>query len=118
MDSIDKQLDELLRRSEIHLGDDGFTESVLKRLPKRKFSGGKSRYWTLASATALGSILTIILAPPIETAFGLFAILSAYQILMLAAFLFITVLAIPLAWYLYTRFVGDSWEIALKRYSD
>ena len=118
MDLTDKQLGELLKRSEIQLGDDGFTESVLKHLPQRKFSRETSRSWTLASASAVGSILTLILAPPIETSFGLFATLGSYQTLMFGALLFITVLAIPLAWFLYTRLVGDSWEIAQKKYPD
>lgn len=115
MDSIDKQLDIILRKPETPIGDDGFSEGVVNRLPKRRRSREKCRSWTLAGAAAIGSILTLILVPPIETALKLFETLSAYLILMFAVFLVITISAFPLAWLLYSRFVSSPWEPAIPR---
>lgn len=115
MESIDKQLDGMLRKSETLIGDDGFSEGIINRLPKRRLSREKFRNWTLAGAAAMGSILTLILAPPIETAFKLFETLSAYPMLMFAIFIVTTILAVPLAWLLYSKFAGNPWESTIPR---
>lgn len=108
MDSLDQKLDEMLRKTEAPVGDDGFSEGVVNRLPKRRLNREKCRSWTLAGAAAMGSILTLLLAPPIETAFRLFEILGAYRIWMLAFFLVLIILTLPSAWLLYSRLVGNS----------
>ena len=80
MDFItDEQLEDALQKSETSISDDGFTESVLARLPKRKSISVKPRCWTLAGAAAIGSFLTLLLAPPIEKAFGLYKITRGSQ---------------------------------------
>ena len=108
MDSLDKQLDKMLRKPEIAIGDDGFSENVLRGIPKQKINREKSRCWTLAGAAAIGSILTLLLAPPIEAVFRLFEVVSAHQLLTFAILFVITVTAVPLAMFLYSKLVDNS----------
>ena len=115
MDLIDKQLDAMLRKSEQPINDDSFSESVLNRLPRKWHNREKYRKWTLAGAAAMGSLLTLILAPPIETVLKYFEINSPYQILKLLVFLFLMVLSVPLVSLLYSRFAGSSWKPTLPR---
>jgi hypothetical protein len=115
MDFIDKQLDAMLRKPETPISDDGFSESVLSRLPGRGHYREKYRKWTLAGAAAMGSLLTLILAPPIETVFKYFEIKSTVQVLVLLIFLFLMVLSVPLAWLLYSRLADSSWKPTFPR---
>ena len=48
------------------LADDDFSSTVLARLPPRR-RRSTARRWTVAGAAALGSALTLALAPPLET---------------------------------------------------
>ena len=63
------QIDAALRMRESTLADDDFSEKVLARLPPRR-RHSTARRWTLAGAAALGSALTLALAPPLETVLG------------------------------------------------
>ena len=63
------QIEAALRMSEPTLADDDFSEKVLARLPARR-RRSTARRWTLAGAAALGSALTLALAPPLETVLG------------------------------------------------
>ena len=56
-----------LRSPEPALPDDEFSANVLARLPARERRSNPRR-WTLAGAAALGSALTLAIAPPLETA--------------------------------------------------
>jgi hypothetical protein len=56
-----------LRSPEPALADEDFSTGVLARLPAQPLRGN-SRRWTLAAAAALGSALTLAIAPPLETA--------------------------------------------------
>lgn len=103
MDSIDKKLEEMLQRSETPIGDDGFTESVLRSLPRRKLGIERSRRWTLVGSAVMGSFLTLLLARPVETAFRLFEISGSYMTMIFAALLSIIFLFIPVAWFLYSQ---------------
>ena len=109
MDFItDKQLEEALQRSETSISDNGFTESVLACLPKRRGISLKPRCWTLAGAAAIGSFLTLLLAPPIEKAFSLYKITHGYHTTILADLLLITILAVPTGWVLYSQIQKES----------
>lgn len=55
-----------LRAPEQALADDDFSSTVLARLPPRQ-RRSTARRWTVAGAAALGSALTLALAPPLET---------------------------------------------------
>src|SRR5688572_9570995 len=74
------QIDAALRMPEPTLADDEFSANVLARLPPRRRQS-TARRWTVAGAAALGSALTLALAPPLETALGsLLPSLSAWSI--------------------------------------
>ena len=65
---MQEQLDPLeraLRAPEQPLADEEFSAGVLARLPPRR-RPSSARRWTLAGAAALGSALTLVLAPPLE----------------------------------------------------
>jgi len=96
MDPIDRRLDQALRAPETAIADDGFSEIVLERLPRRRLGGAASRRWTLAAAAATGSLLTILLAPPVESAFGLARLSGGLQTFVLATLAFVATVAIPL----------------------
>lgn len=106
--SSDKQLEDTLLKSENAIIDDGFSESVLDRLPKKRRADIKSRCWTLAGAAAMGSILTLILAPPIEKAFNLYRITHGYHTTVLAVLITIVLLAVPTSWVLFSQLDRDS----------
>jgi hypothetical protein len=97
MESVDSRVDHALRASEMAIADNGFSESVLRLLPRRRLSSAASRRWTLAGAAATGSLLTILLAPPVESAFGLAHLSGSLQTLALAALAFAATVGIPLA---------------------
>lgn len=97
MESVDRQVEQGLRVPETSIADAGFSESILHRLPRRRLSGATSRRWTLAVAAAMGSLLTIVLAPPVESAFGLARLSGGLQTLALAALAFVATVGIPLA---------------------
>jgi hypothetical protein len=96
MESLDRRVEQALRAPETAIGDDGFSESVLRGLPRRRLSSAASRRWTLAAAAATGSLLTILLAPPVESAFGLARLSGSLQTLALAALVFAATVGIPL----------------------
>jgi MFS family permease len=74
------QIEAALRTPEPPLADDDFSERVLARLPPRRRRSTAQR-WTLAGAAALGSALTLALAPPLETVLGsLLPSLSSWSI--------------------------------------
>jgi hypothetical protein len=66
---MNKDIDNLeaaLRTPEPPLADEDFSADVLARLPPRR-GRTTARHWTLAGSAALGSALTLALAPPLET---------------------------------------------------
>jgi hypothetical protein len=66
---MNEQLDAIeaaLRTPEPALADESFSASVLSRLPAPR-RRNSARRWTLAGAAALGSALTLALAPPLES---------------------------------------------------
>jgi MFS family permease len=74
------QIEAALRMPEPTLADDEFSAKVLARLPQRRRRNA-ARRWTLAGAAALGSVLTLALAPPFETVLGsLLPSLAAWSI--------------------------------------
>lgn len=100
MSNADLDLDKLLRSPDPELPDSGFTESVLRRLPAKRRERMPMRRWTLASAAALGSLTTYLLAEPIEHALSSYAVLPA-PVITIAALALLASLSI--AWILYTE---------------
>ena len=58
-------IDAALRSPEPTLADDDFSTNVMARLPARQHRS--ARRWTVAGAAALGSVLTLAIAPPLES---------------------------------------------------
>jgi len=112
---MDRRIEEMLRKAETSIGDDGFSENVLNRLPKKRLIRTRYRGWTLAAAAATGSILTLLLAPPIEFTLRTLEVLDRYQAVTYAAFLFLAVLLVPAAWILCSHFAADTSESSHPR---
>jgi MFS family permease len=87
------RIEQALRVPEPMLPDDDFSEAVLARLPPRR-RRVDARRWTLAGAAALGSALTLALAPPLG---DVVASLSPWTVppAVLTAAALIAVVAIP-----------------------
>ncbi|MBX5460793.1 MAG: hypothetical protein IRZ28_06830 [Steroidobacteraceae bacterium] len=100
MTHADRELDKMLRSPEPELPDSGFTETVLRRLPTKRWARTPMRRWTLASAAALGSLSTYLLADPIEHALSTYAAFPA-PVLTIATLALLV--SLPLAWILYTE---------------
>jgi hypothetical protein len=69
MNELRDPIEEALRTPEPALGDEEFSANVLARLPPQR-RGTAARRWTVAGAATLGSVLTLALAPPLETVLG------------------------------------------------
>lgn len=102
-DRIDTEIEIALRRSEPAIGDDGFSDSVMARLPQSRLSTAAKRRWTLGGAAALGSILTSVLGAPLETAFSTFVLQGGFSMAVLGIACLVGLVAIPVAWALYSR---------------
>jgi hypothetical protein len=70
MNNLDDALDAALRTREPAVGDAGFSERLLARLPPIKKRRAVPRRWTLAAAAAVGSLATILFAPTVESLIG------------------------------------------------
>lgn len=68
MDELEANLVRMLKRSDARTGDEGFTESVMASLPRRRFAGARARRWTLAMAATGGALFTAVLAAPLDRA--------------------------------------------------
>lgn len=93
---MNQQVDRIeaaLRTAEPALADDDFSAMVLARLPPRRRLVS-ARRWTLAGAAAMGSALTLALAPPLE---DVVASLSPWSVppLALSAVALIAIVTIP-----------------------
>ena len=103
MDPLTKKLDAALRQSEPVIGDGDFSARVMSALPRRRPSRDTARRWTLGGAAALGSVLTSVLGAPLEEAFSRFVLEGGIQATGIGIALFIGLIAIPVAWLLYSR---------------
>ena len=92
-------LDAALRRNEPAIGDGGFSDRVLARLPPRHARRTVPRRWTLAGAAAAGSVATILLAPTVESVIG-FSVpyVGMAPILTIVAMLAVAIGSILWAW--------------------
>jgi hypothetical protein len=75
----------------------------MQGLPRRRLSRTVARRLTLGGAAAAGSILTSVLGAPLETAFSAFVLHGGLPVATLAAFAFLAVIAVPVAWVFYSR---------------
>ena len=76
MNTQHDRIEAALRAPESALADDDFSANVLARLPPRR-RRSTARRWTVAGSAALGSVLTLAIAPPLE---GVVASLSPVPI--------------------------------------
>ena len=106
MTDADTKLDNALREPEPAIGDDGFTDGAMARLPYRAPERTVPGRWTVAGAAIAGSFATLVLAPPIESAFGLLALPGSTQTLILTVAGFVTVVAVPLGWLFGSRIMA------------
>ena len=59
--------------------------------------------WFTTWQAMVSTVLTLLLAPPVETAFRLFEISGSYKTTIFATLLSIIFLFIPVAWFLYSQ---------------
>ena len=102
MDSSDTQLEQALRRAQPAIGDDDFSESVMRALPRRRFAGAKARRWTLGGAAVAGGVLATLLGGPLASAFSSIDSGSGFAASVFAVLL-IAVVAVPAAWVFYSE---------------
>lgn len=93
MHDIDPDLERTLRASEPEIGDSGFSDGVLRQLPAKRSSRARARRWTLAGAAGLGSVLTMLLAEPVEKMLGSLVTVPAPVITIAALVLIVSVSA-------------------------
>lgn len=103
MDPVGAQLEMELRKSEPPIGDDGFSEGVMDRLPGIKRRRAGASRWTLAGAVATGSFVMSLLGAPVEAAFSAFVLANGPEMAFVAAFLVIVTLSLPVAWTFFSR---------------
>jgi anti-sigma factor RsiW len=103
MERTDSLLEAALSEPESSIGDDGFTDSVMRGLPRRRLSREAARRWTLGGAAAIGSIVTSVLGAPLETAFSAFVLEGSVSLALVAPVALIGLVLIPVAWVFYTR---------------
>jgi hypothetical protein len=101
---MNKDIDNLeaaLRTPEPSIADEDFTTNLLARLPPRRHRA-PARRWTLAGSAALGSALTLALAPPLDT---IVASISPWSIppLALSTIAVIALVMAPALFVLYTE---------------
>jgi hypothetical protein len=95
------KLENALRTPEPALADEEFNTSVLARLPPRLRRSTAPR-WTVAGAAALGSVLTLAIAPPLE---GVVASIAPFAIppLVLSAVGVVATVVIPALYVFYSE---------------
>lgn len=103
MEPTDAQLEVALQQSEPSIGDDGFSETVMAGLPRRRLSRATARRLTLGGAAAAGSVITSVLGAPLETAFSSFVLEGGLGMALIAAVAIISLIAVPVAWVFYSR---------------
>ncbi len=101
MNKLDS-LEATLRAPEASLPDEGFSTSVLARLPPPQRKRSNTRRWTVAGSAALGSVLTLAFAAPLET---VVASIAPWTIApaVLAAVAAVATVAIPALLVFYTE---------------
>src|SRR5688572_6841992 len=102
MDALETQLDVMLHRPEPAVGDDGFSEGVMRALPARRFARAKARRWTLGSAAATGGVLAVLFGAPLESAFSSVVVDGGYVASILAV-LVVAIVAVPAVWAFYSE---------------
>jgi hypothetical protein len=112
MGDVDLELQHRLQAREQSLGDAGFSDSVLRQLPaRRRQLGTGARRWTLAGAAGMGSLLTILLAEPMEKLLAALAPVPAHAVTIAVLILMISV---PLAWIFHGTYRSSGQSSALS----
>src|SRR5262245_56805871 len=94
-------LEAALRTPEAPLADDEFSTNVLARLPPQR-KRSTARRWTVAGSAALGSVLTLAFAAPLETVVASIAPWSISPV-VLAAITAVAIVTIPTLVVFYTE---------------
>jgi hypothetical protein len=107
MERIDERLEIELGAPEPALADDGFSETVLVRLPRarRMMDHAMARRLSLAGAAAFGSALTLLLGVPVESLIATYAEPGELTSALLGASIVAAVLVMPVVWLLYRESV-------------
>jgi hypothetical protein len=102
MDRNDARLEAMLLEPEPAIRNDGFTETVMTAVRARRRGGAKAGRLTLGGAVLAGSVVTALVAAPLDTAFISWVPGSAYATSALAV-LFVACVAIPTVWAFYAE---------------
>ena len=102
MDSIDARLEAMLLEPEPAIRNDGFSETVMTAVRGTKRGDARTTRWILTGAAVVGTVLTALLAAPLDGAFSSWVPGSAYATSALAV-LFVAFVTIPAAWVFYSE---------------
>jgi hypothetical protein len=102
MDSMDARLETALRRPEPAIGDDGFSDAVMRTLPAKRFGGARAGRWTLGGAAAAGSVFASLFGAPLENAFSSL-VWGGVDATSTIAVLFVAIVAVPVVWVFYSK---------------
>ena len=97
MDSIDARLEALLHEPESAIRNDGFSETVMTAVRATRRGDARTARWTLTGAVVAGTVITSLIAAPLNGAFSSWVPESDYATSALAV-LFVAFVAIPAAW--------------------
>ena len=103
MKSLDTSLEAMLRKPETPVGDDGFSDRVMRALPRRARGGSNAGRWTLGGAAVAGGLLGALLGAPLQNAFGSLAIGGGSSIASVLAVIVVALVAVPTVWAFYSR---------------
>ena len=95
------RIEAALRSPEPAVADDDFSANVLARLPPRR-RRSTARRWTVAGSAALGSVLTLAFAAPLET---VVASIAPWDVppLVLSTVAVLAIVAIPALFVFYSE---------------
>jgi hypothetical protein len=102
VDSIDARLEAMLLEPEPAIGNDGFSETVMAAVRATKLCDARTTRWTLTGAIVAGTVITSLIAAPLNGAFSSWLPGSDYATSALAV-LFVAFVAIAAAWVFYSE---------------
>jgi hypothetical protein len=102
MDSIDARLGAMLLEPEPATRNDGFSETVMASVRARRRGDARITRWILTGAVVAGTVITSLIAAPLNGAFSSWVPGSDYATSALAV-LFVAFVAIPAAWIFYSE---------------
>lgn len=111
MDSKDEKLEAHVTLAEPSIDDDGFSEAVLARLPRRRLRARTARCLSLAAAACIGFLATLLGGSPdilpLEILPAVLANSGSLMTSLLTAVAVIALFMTPFGWLVYMEMVDS-----------